>query len=133
MMTATAGAAEDTRQPVQLPDPMRAHMLANMRDHLAAMGAITRLLSEGRYNEAADVAETRLGMSSLETHGAEHMSRFMPDPMRAIGSEMHAAASRFAVMARDAEVSGELAMALQGLSQVMDQCVACHSAFRLRQ
>jgi hypothetical protein len=44
---------------------------------------------------------------------------------------MHRAASRFAIAARDAEVTGDLAAAFGGLSGVMQQCVACHEAFRL--
>jgi cytochrome c556 len=45
---------------------------------------------------------------------------------------MHRAASRLAVGARDAEVSGDLAGALAGLAEVMQQCVACHAAYRVR-
>ncbi|NEX22726.1 hypothetical protein G3480_20855 [Thiorhodococcus mannitoliphagus] len=44
---------------------------------------------------------------------------------------MHRAASRFAVAARDAEVSGDLAGVFAALSQVMDQCVVCHGDCRV--
>jgi hypothetical protein len=131
LMVTAAQAAEDPRQLVQLPEPMQAHMLANMRDHMATIDTITRLLSEGKYGEAADTAESRLGMSSLQAHGAEHMAPFMPEQMRAIGTDMHTAASRFAVIARDAELTGDLAAALEGLTRVTSRCVACHSAFRV--
>jgi hypothetical protein len=122
---------EDTRQKVELPPPMREHMLANMRDHLRALETITRLLSEQRYDEAAEVAEARLGMTSMQAHGAAHMAPFMPEGMRTIGTAMHRAASRFAVAARDAEVSGHLGAAFGGLSLVMQQCIACHSGYRV--
>jgi antitoxin component HigA of HigAB toxin-antitoxin module len=127
----TARAADDGRQKVALPAPMQAHMLANMRDHLGALEEITRLLSQGDYGEAADAAENRLGMSSMQAHGAAHLAPFMPAPMRAIGTAMHRAASRFAVAARDAEVGGNLSAAFAGLSRVMQQCVACHAAYRV--
>jgi cytochrome c556 len=55
------------------------------------------------------------------------MAPFMPEPMRAIGTNMHRATSRFAVAARDAEVTGDLG----ALSAVMRQCVACHEGFRV--
>ena len=55
----------------------------------------------------------------------------MPEPMRAIGTAMHRAASRFAIGARDAEVTGDLAATFNGLSGIMAQCVACHAAFRV--
>jgi hypothetical protein len=122
--------AEDTRKRVELP-PMQAHMLANMRDHLVALETITRQLAEGRYEAAAETAEGRLGMSAMRAHGASHMAPFMPEPMRAIGSAMHRAASRFAVASRDAEVTGDLGAAFEALSQVMQQCVACHEGFRV--
>jgi len=123
--------AEDTRKRVELPPPMQAHMLANMRDHLVALETITRQLVEGRYEAAAETAEDRLGMSAMRAHGAAHMARSMPEPMRVIGSAMHRAASRFAVASRDAEVTDDLGAAFDALSQVMQQCVACHEAFRI--
>jgi cytochrome c556 len=55
----------------------------------------------------------------------------MPEGMRAIGTAMHRAASRLAVGARDAEVQGDLAGVLTGLADVMQQCVACHAAYRV--
>lgn len=128
---ASASAELNPRELVELPPPMREHMLANMRDHLLAIEAITRLLAEGRYGEAADTAEERLGMDAMQTHGGHHMAPYMPEGMRALGSTMHRAASRFAMAARDAEVDGNLAGAFVGLSEVMQQCVACHGAYRV--
>jgi hypothetical protein len=126
-----ATAAADGRLKVDLPAPLQVHLLTNMRGHLGAIEDITRLLSQGRYGEAADAAEQRLGMSSMQAHGAAHMAPFMPGPMRDIGTAMHRAASRFAVAARDAEVSGDSGAVFAGLSEVMRQCVACHAAFRI--
>ncbi|MDJ0833858.1 MAG: hypothetical protein QNJ69_10080 [Gammaproteobacteria bacterium] len=123
--------AQDNRQLVPMPDMMKNHMLANMRDHLLALEEITRYLANQQYDEAADVAENRLGMSSLESHGASHMARVMPKQMAATGTEMHRAASRFALAARDAELEGGLNKAFAALSDVMTQCSACHSAYRV--
>lgn len=131
LTAAPAQAGSDPRQHVDLPPPMREHMLANMRDHLNAIETIARLLAEGRYGEAADTAEDRLGMSAMDAHGAHHMAPHMPEGMRAIGTAMHRAASRLALGARDAEVGGDLAGALTGLADVMQQCVACHAAYRV--
>lgn len=124
--------AKDDRQMVELPDMMVEHMLSNMRDHLLALEEITRKLSTQDYDAAAEIAENRLGMSSLKSHGASHMAKFMPEGMRAIGTNMHRAASRFALAAKDAELEGGLNKAFAALSQVMQQCVACHAAFRVR-
>ena len=105
--------------------------MGNMRDHLLALQTITQQLSTQQYDAAADTAEERLGMSSMDSHGASHMGKFMPEEMRAIGTEMHRAASRFAVTARDAAVDGGLEKAFGALSKVMQQCVACHAAYKI--
>jgi hypothetical protein len=123
--------AEDNRQKVDMPEMMKQHMLANMRDHLVALEEITRYLATQQYEKASDVAEQRLGMSSLESHGAFHMSHFMPKEMARVGTEMHRAASRFALAAKDAELEGGLNVAFSALSDVMTQCSACHSGYRI--
>jgi hypothetical protein len=123
--------ADDGRKTVQLPDMMREHMLSNMRDHLLALEEITRYLATQQYNKAAEIAESRLGMSSLELHGASHLSKFIPKEMGAIGTNMHRAASRFALAARDADLEEGLNVAFSALSEVMQQCVACHSGYKV--
>jgi hypothetical protein len=130
-LAAPVCAEPDSRERVDLPPPMREHMLVNMRDHLLAIETIARALAEGRYGEAADTAEERLGMGAMQAHGGHHMAPYMPEGMRAIGNAMHRAASRLALGARDAEVRGDLAGALAGLAEVMQQCVACHAAYRV--
>ena len=124
-------AAEDERQLVKLPAPMRDHMLGSMRDHLATINEIQAELAKGEYDKAADTAEQRLGMSSLTAHNASHMAPFMPKAMQEIGTEMHHAASRFSRTAQEVAVDGNLAKALESLSQVTQQCVACHAAYRV--
>jgi hypothetical protein len=106
-------------------------MLANMRDHLLAIETISRALAEGRYGEAADAAEERLGMGAMQAHGGHQRATYMPEGKRAIGSAVHRAASRLALGARDAEVRGDLAGALAGLAEVMGQWVGCHAAYRV--
>lgn len=133
LLLTTLAHAEDKRTYVELPPMMQDHMLSNMRDHLLALQTITKLLSDKEYEAAAETAENRLGMSSLDSHGAHHMGKFMPKEMGEIGTRMHRAASRFAVAARDAEVDGGLEKAFGALSEVMGQCVACHAGFKVHQ
>lgn len=121
-------ADEDSRQFVQMPDMMQQHMLSNMRDHLAAINEILENMSKGRLDNAAEIAESRIGMSSLESHGASHMAKFMPEGMRNAGNNMHRAASRFALKAQE----GDALAAYGALTDVTAACVACHSAYRIR-
>lgn len=126
------GSGADTREVVHFPEPVRVHTLANMRDHLLALQQIQQALGSGAFDQAADIAEQRLGMTSLRTHGAHEIAPFMPEKMQQIGTEMHHAASRFALAARDASATGEIQPALTALAGVMAQCVACHAAYRVR-
>jgi len=107
-------------------------MLANMRDHLTAMSEIQAALAAGKFAQAADIAENRIGMSSLETHGASHMVPYMPKPMQDIGTAMHRVASRFARTAQEAAVTRDLSKPLVALADLTQQCTACHSSYRLR-
>lgn len=130
-LTASAAWSQDTRQKVELPPMMRDHMLANMREHLLAVSEMQDALAAGAFDRAADVAENRLGMSSLRSHGASHMAPHMPEAMRDIGTGMHRAASRFAVAAQEGAVTGDTRRALGSLAEVTRQCVACHAAYRV--
>ena len=121
-------ADEDTRQLVELPEMMQKHMMSNMRDHLKTINEILIHLSNKEMDKAAKIAEQRIGMSSLESHGASHMGKFMPKGMRQAGTNMHKAASRFALKAEE----GELLPAYKMLSEITSTCVACHSAYRIK-
>lgn len=123
-----AGAAEDAREKVDFPEMMKQHQLSNMRDHLATLNEILALMAKSDLDKAADIAEHRLGMTSMVAHNASHMAPYMPKGMQNIGSEMHHAASRFAMAAQE----GDLPRALDSLSKVTQQCVACHSAYRVQ-
>jgi len=127
-----AAAADDARQPVTMPAPMQEHMLANMRDHLTALSEIQTALAKGKYSQAADIAEQRIGMSSLQKHGASHMAPYMPKAMQDIGTNMHRAASRFGRTAQEAAVGNDLPRALGALGELTRQCVACHASFKLK-
>ena len=118
----------DSRQLVELPEMMQQHMMSNMRDHLVAINEILTSMANGKLDQAAEIAESRLGMSSLKSHGASHMSKFMPEGMQQAGTSMHRAASRFALKAQE----GEALPAYSALSEVTSACVASHSSYRIR-
>ncbi len=89
-------------------------------------------MSRGAYDKASEIAEQRLGMSSLGLHGAHDVAKFMPEGMQAAGTAMHRSASRFAIVAKDASVTGDLKASLVALATVSQTCVACHAAYRIK-
>jgi hypothetical protein len=127
MSPAFAAGDQDSRQLVKLPAMMKQHMLGNMRDHMLAIHEIQSALANNELDKAADIAEQRIGMSSLVSHNAAHMAPYMTQAMQDIGTEMHHAASRFALSAKE----GDTVKSLGGLAAITQQCVACHAAYKL--
>ena len=103
-----------------------------MRDHLATLQQIEQALARGEFDRAAEISERRLGLSSLALHGAHDMSKFMPKGMQDAGSGMHRAASRLAVAAKDAGVTGDLKPTLAAMATVTAQCAGCHAGYRVK-
>lgn len=116
-------ADEDKRVLVKMPKMMQEHQLANMRDHLKAIDEILMSMGKDDLDKAADIAEARLGMSSLSTHGASHMAQVIPKEMGAIGTSMHKAASRFALKAQEGD-------ALSAYKALQEVTAACHAGYR---
>ena len=123
---------EDARQLVTMPAISQAVLREEMIDNIGALHEILVLLPQNKLKEAADIAEQRLGRSSMGKHAArtrgQGPGRYMPEAMRGIGLAMHDAASEFANIAR----SGDQAKAYAALQQLTANCVACHGAYRTR-
>ena len=134
-LTGAAPAVDDAREPVKLPPMMREHMLGNMRDHLVTLDRILGAVADAKFDDAAKLAEARLGMSSLTSHDAAHMAPFMPKPMQEMGTSMHRAASRLVIVLQDASVTpnAESLQRIAGaLHAVTTACTSCHAAYRLQ-
>lgn len=122
----------DSRIEVEFPAPLREHTLANMRDHLLTLQDIQAALAAGKFDLAGEISERRLGMSSLDAHGAHDVAKYMPQGMQDAGGAMHASASRFALAAQNASATQDVKPALAALAEVTARCVACHAAYRLK-
>jgi hypothetical protein len=120
----------DLRQLVSMPDQAREFMRNDMLDHLSALNEIIGYLSSNNLDAAADVAETRMGRSSMGKHRGTGMGpgRFMPLEMRNLGWSMHDAASEFSKIAK----KGDLKSTYSALQKVTSSCVACHYTYRTR-
>lgn len=127
-----AAASPDERQVVQFPQALRERTLANMRDHLLALQQIQQALSTEDYDKAADIAEQRLGMTSLKLHGSHEVAKYMPPGMQNAGTAMHRSASHFALVAQEASATREMKPVLAALSRIAGNCVACHAGYRVK-
>ncbi len=123
-------AAEDTRQFVKMSPEARAELREEMLDFQLALNSIIAALGDGRHAEAAETAESQIGISAMGRHRKAppnaRPGMFMTDEMHAIARGMHASASEFARVAK----TGDTAKALQALTAVTGACVACHRSFR---
>ena len=128
--TATNSPDSDQRQLVSMPDETSQLMRIDMLDHLSALNEIIGHLAENNLDAAADVAETRMGKSSMGKHRATGMGpgRFMPLEMRNIGWAMHESATKFSQTAKEGNLKG----AYSALQKVTGSCVACHYSYRTR-
>jgi hypothetical protein len=125
-----AFAAEDGRQFVKMSPEARAEMRAEMLDFQTALHLIVSALAEGKLADAAETAESQMGISAMGRHRTAPMNArpgmFMTNEMHAIARGMHAAGSDFAKAAK----TGDSAKALVALQAVTGACVACHRSYR---
>ena len=118
----------DPRQLVSMPARARGFMRDEMLEHMAAVNAIIGYLAANDLEAVAEVAESKMGKSSMGKHRGTGMGpgRFMPLEMRNIGWGMHESASELARVAKE----GDLKAAYAALQKVTSACVACHYSYR---
>lgn len=145
----------DQREMLNFPPEMQVNFLANMRDHMQTLNEVLQAMAGSDYAGAARIASERLGLDSPSAAGCkpsdkpaaapaaqskpaasmsmdEMMALYMPEAMRAVGLSMHTSASEFAAVAAQAATTRDQGAVVTALSRVTENCVACHSAYRLR-
>ncbi|MDH3973313.1 MAG: cytochrome c [Deltaproteobacteria bacterium] len=122
---------KDERQLVSMPDGVKLVLRLDMISHLSALNEILVNISTGDLDAAAEVAELKLGKSSMGKHRGTGMGpgRFMPQDMHDIAFSMHQAASSFAELAKK---KGDLKGVYEALQEITAHCVSCHSAYRIQ-
>ena len=123
-------AGGDPRQLVSMPDETREIIRKEMLDHLSTLNEIISLLASNNLDAAAEVAESRMGKSTMGKHRGTGMGpgRYMPLEMRNIGWGMHEAATEFSEVAK----KGDLKASYDALQKITGSCVACHYSYRTR-
>lgn len=133
MLTVAAVAhAEDMRPLAPLPPAAQESLRQEMLENLVALNEVLSLVGSGKLREAGEVAEAKLGVSSMGKHRAKPLDArpgpHMPPAMHGIGMDGHKAVSEFATAAKADE--RDKAMAL--LPNLTGACVGCHYSYRIR-
>lgn len=134
-LSVTAGEMEDTRTLVKLPSDIEKKMLVNMRDHIRALDEIIHAVQAGEYEKAEDIAESRLGWSSLVRQGDQEVANHWAKPMQKMADQMYRSASNFVIVAQNASVEDSkegYKNVFAALGEVTSACRGCHEAYRLR-
>ena len=132
---ALAGDTEDSRQLINLPQDIQSKMLNNMRDHIVALDEIVGAVETGEYEKAQDIAEFRLGWSSLVRQGDQEVANHWAVPMQKMADEMYRSSSDFVIVVQNASVEQDkesYVKVLSALHKVTSACRSCHEAFRVR-
>ena len=134
-LTVSAGKMEDTRTMVKLPSDIEKKMLVNMRDHIGALDDIIQAVQAGEYDEAQEVAESRLGWSSLVRQGDQEVANHWAKPMQKMADQMYRSASDFVIVAQNASVEDSkesYQKVLSALGEITAACRGCHQTYRVR-
>lgn len=134
-LSVTAGEMEDSRTMVKLPSDIERKMLVNMRDHIGALDDIIHAIQAGKYENAEDIAETRLGWSSLVRRGDQEVANHWAGPMQKMADQMYRSASNFVIVAQNASVEDSkegYQKVMAALGDVTSACRGCHEAYRVR-
>lgn len=118
--------SSDGRSAIVLSAGERDLVLAEMRDFLVAVQAITAAAAEG---DAAAVASAsrRVGAAAQEGVPPSLMGK-LPLSFKQLGFSTHAA---FDQLAMDTEALGDTRAVPTALGQLMNNCTGCHAAYRL--
>ena len=119
--------ASDGRAAIQLSPGEKDRVLAEMRAFLASVQKITQGVSSKDMKLVASAAREVGSAARKEVPGS--LMGKLPVGFKKLGFDTH---TKFDNLARDAEELGDPGHALEQLGALMQNCVACHGAFRLQ-
>ncbi|MFP3874988.1 MAG: hypothetical protein ACLFV1_11105 [Thiohalophilus sp.] len=120
--------SSDGRVRLLLEPAERDYVLAEMRDLLVAVQAITEASLDDDMERVAEQAR-RMGMEEVRNMPAEIRAGLMskmPAEFRKLGFSVHRGMDEIAM---DAESLGDPEHSLRQLSNLMNKCVACHATY----
>ena len=119
----TAHNISDLRIPLGLSARIQHRLLVNMRTQFRATRAIIGLLARNKFESAAKVAHSRLGLTD-EMKKIYDLSK--NEDFKRLGMAFHGSASELETALR----TKDMKKSLQALRDTMGYCVQCHGKFR---
>jgi hypothetical protein len=127
MMMKRGGPKADERTELKLPEPMKVMHKAQMREHLATLGEITSALARNDLKRAESITRSRLGWTKEEEEQCSMVTDVTGEPdFLKYGKAMHLKAEELSEAAK----AGNRDRALLALSELINNCNACHYKFR---
>jgi cytochrome c556 len=120
-----AHTVDDDRERIVLPAPARNMVLAEMRMMLESIAGVVAALSEG---DTAAAAEAARGSGMAMAVDVDPVLReLLPAAFVELGMSTHRG---FDALADQIEQGADQEMALAELGALMQNCIACHAAYR---
>ncbi len=119
------GAASDGRTAIYLEQSERDFVLTEMRTFLLSVQQITAGLSKDNMQQVAQAAR-QVGMGTAGQVPGSLMGK-IPMGFKRLGMDTH---KRFDQLALDAKDLGQKGLVMEQLSELMQNCVACHAIYR---
>lgn len=127
MMMQQGGPMPDTRTELKLPEPMKVMQKRMMREHMATLSEITAALATNDLNRAAEVAKSKLGWNPAEEKRCSTIEQVTGEKdFLGYGKAVHMKADELSEAAK----AGKRDIALATLSELINNCNACHNRFR---
>ena len=129
MAGAAAGEKPDVRAPVSLTGEERSWLLGEMRRNVAVLQQMTAALSEGKSSEVGELAATfGSAAAAKDPSRPPQLRQKLPAAWVALAIQLHKDFDGIAEAAASTEAPERT---LARMSRLMQNCVACHAAYRL--
>ncbi|MFK5986172.1 MAG: hypothetical protein QM479_12225 [Pseudomonadota bacterium] len=127
LFSTTIWADKDTREVIYLDQASRAFLKHEMQGNVAAIQQALAALAEEDMFAVAE-AFRPMGMQGM-SHVPPSLRNSMPMGFKKLGMPLHQA---FDQLANKAEMGATIKEVLADLSKAMKLCVACHSAYQIK-
>lgn len=127
MIAGSVAPASDGREALILEPAERYLVLTEMRMFLSSVQKITQALTKEDMETVVKAAR-EVGLAAQQAVPGSLMGK-LPLAFKKLGFDTH---KKFDALALDAEQLGDPNHALQQLSTLMNNCVACHSTYQIQ-